>query len=66
MIGSIKASGIYSSIATPKNENKKNEDITQTQSSTNNKIKELSAMIQNGEYKVDIDALSKKIADSLM
>ena len=67
MIGSIKASTIYNSIVTPKNEDKKNEQVTQTQSSINNtRIKELAAMIENGEYKVDINALSKKIADSLI
>lgn len=67
MIGSIKASTIYNSIVTSKNEDKKNEQVTQTQSSSNNtRIKELAAMIENGEYKVDINALSKKIADSLI
>ena len=66
MIGTIKAGAIYNSIVTPKSEEKKNEQLTQTQSSGNSKIKELTAMIQKGEYKVDIDALSKKIADSLV
>lgn len=66
MIGSIKASTIYNSIVTPKNEEKKNEQVTQTQSSSATKVKELTAMIQNGEYKIDINALSKKIADSLI
>lgn len=66
MISSIKAGAIYNSIVTPKNEEKKNEQLTQTQSSGNSKVRELAAMIQNGEYKVDIDALSKKIADSLV
>ena len=66
MISSIKAGAIYNSIVTPKNEEKKNEQLTQTQSSGNSKVRELAAMIQNGEYKVDIDARSKKIADSLI
>lgn len=67
MIGSIKAGAIYNSnVVTPKNEDKKNQEISQTQSSNNSRIKELAAQIKSGEYKVDINALSEKIADSLM
>ena len=67
MIGSIKAGAIYNSnVKTPKNEDKKNQEISQTQSSNNSRIKELAAQIKSGEYKVDINALSEKIADSLI
>lgn len=67
MIGSIKAGAIYNNnVITPKNEDKKNQEISQTQSSNNSRIKELAAQIKSGEYKVDINALSEKIADSLM
>ena len=67
MIGSIKAGAIYNSnVITRKNEDKKNQEISQTQSSNNSRIKELAAQIKSGEYKVDINALSEKIADSLI
>ena len=67
MIGSIKAGAIYNSnVIMPKNEDKKNQEISQTQSSNNSRIKELAAQIKSGEYKVDINALSEKIADSLI
>ncbi|ARQ97223.1 anti-sigma factor FlgM [Campylobacter lanienae NCTC 13004] len=67
MIGSIKAGAIYNNnVITPKNEDKKNQEISQTQSSNNSRIKELAAQIKSGEYKVDINALSEKIADSLI
>ena len=67
MIGSIKAGAIYNSnVIAPKNEDKKNQEISQTQSSNNSRIKELAAQIKSGEYKVDISALSEKIADSLI
>ena len=52
MIGSIKAGAIYNSnVITPKNEDKKNQEISQTQSSNNSRIKELAAQIKSGEYK---------------
>ena len=67
MIGSIKAGAIYNrNVIKPKNEDKKNQEISQTQSSNNSRIKELAAQIKSGEYKVDINALSEKIADSLI
>ncbi|EDO9794928.1 flagellar biosynthesis anti-sigma factor FlgM [Campylobacter fetus] len=67
MISSVGVGAAYSGLSAPKNETKKSEQTTQTQSSNNDsKVVTIAKEINDGTYKVDIDKLAKKIADSLM
>ncbi len=69
MISNINGSAMRSAYANSLNDNKEikaNAKLTASQDGSQNKIEKLKEAIASGEYKVDLSALSKKMADELL
>jgi flagellar biosynthesis anti-sigma factor FlgM len=69
MISNINSSAMRSAYANSLNENKEikaNAKLTASEDGSQNKIDKLKEAISSGEYKVDLSALSKKMADELL
>lgn len=69
MISNINGSAMRSAYANSLNDNKEikaNAKLTASQDGSQNKIEKLKEAIASGEYKVDLSALSKKMADELI
>ena len=69
MISNINGSAMRSAYANSLNDNKEikaNAKLTASQDGSQNKIEKLKEVIASGEYKVDLSALSKKMADELL
>jgi len=69
MISNINGSAMRSAYANSLNDNKEikaNAKLTASQDGSQNKIEKLKEVIASGEYKVDLSALSKKMADQLL
>jgi len=69
MISNINGSAMRSAYANSLNENKEmkaNAKLTVSEDGSQNKIEKLKEAISSGEYKVDLSALSKKMADELL
>ncbi len=69
MISNINGSAMRSAYANSLNDNKEikaNAKLTTSQDGSQNKIEKLKEAIASGEYKVDLSALSKKMADELL
>ena len=69
MISNINGSAMRSAYANSLNDNKEikaNAKLTTSQDGSQNKIEKLKEAIASGEYKVDLSALSKKMADELI
>ncbi|WP_291950643.1 flagellar biosynthesis anti-sigma factor FlgM [Campylobacter sp.] len=49
-----------------KTENKENNKAKETQKAEESKVSQIATKIRNGEYKVDLQATSSAIADSLL
>ena len=63
-VNSSVAQNVYTKSAS---ESKSNKNVgTQNAEDTNNKVEQLKEAINSGEYKVDLSALSKKMADELL
>ena len=69
MISTINSSVVRGAYANTLNENKEvkaNAKLTTSQDGSKNKIEKLKEAIDAGEYKVDLSALAKKMADELL
>ena len=69
MISGINNSAVRSAYANSMNENKElkpNVKLTASQDGSKNRIEKLKEAIESGEYKVDLSALSQKMADELL
>ena len=69
MISNINGSAVRGTFANSMNENKElkpNAKLTASQDGSKNRIEKLKEAIESGEYKVDLSALSQKIADEML
>ena len=69
MISNINSSALRTTFANSMNENKElkpNAKLTASEDGSKNKIEKLKEAIESGEYKVDLSALSQKMADELL
>jgi len=69
MISGINSSLVRNAYASSTNENKEikpNAKLTASSDSSENKIEKLKEAIDSGEYRVDLSALSQKMADELL
>jgi len=69
MISNINSSLVRNSYSNNLNENKEikpNAKLTTSKDGSQNKIEKLKESIGSGEYKVDLSALSQKMADELL
>jgi len=69
MISGVNSSVVSSAYANNMNENKEikpNAKLASSKDGSGNKIEKLKESIDSGEYKVDLSALSKKMADELL
>jgi len=67
MISKTNSSVIRASYPSKASEVKQTKDsLKVSQQNDTNKVKQLKESINSGEYKVNVEALSKKIADSLL
>ena len=69
MISGINSSAVRSAFVNSMNENKElkpNAKLTASQDGSKNRIEKLKEAIESGEYKVDLSALSQKMADELL
>lgn len=65
-VNSATARSVYQNAETQNRRDEKVEKTTVSQQGDTSKIEQIKASIENGEYKVDLEALAKKIADELM
>jgi len=69
MVSGITSSAVGTAYANSMNENKElkaNAKLTASKDGSQNKIEKLKEAIDSGEYKVDLSALSQKMADELL
>lgn len=67
MISQVNSSVAQNVYANSASESKSNKNVgTQNAKDTNNKVEQLKEAVNSGEYKVDLSALSKKMADELL
>jgi len=67
MISNINGSAMaYANSLNENKEMKANAKLTVSEDGSQNKIEKLKEAISSGEYKVDLSALSKKMADELL
>ncbi|MBD3797228.1 MAG: flagellar biosynthesis anti-sigma factor FlgM [Campylobacterales bacterium] len=66
MISGINASVAQSLYANNASESKVNKNVGTENAKDTNKVEQLKESINSGEYKVDLNALSKKMADELL
>ena len=69
MISNVNSSLVRNSYSNNLNENKEikpNAKLTTSKDGSQNKIEKLKESIDSGEYKVDLSALSQKMADELL
>ncbi|MEN4054008.1 MULTISPECIES: flagellar biosynthesis anti-sigma factor FlgM [Sulfurimonas] len=69
MISNISSSAVSGTFANSLNENKElkpNAKLTASEDGSKNRIEKLKEAIESGEYKVDLSALSEKMADELL
>jgi len=69
MISGINSATVGSAYANSMNENKNikaNAKLTTANGGSENKIEKLKEAIDSGEYKIDLSALSQKMADELI
>ena len=69
MISNVNASALRGAYANNLNENKElkpNAKLAASENGSKNRIEQLKEAIESGEYKVDLSALSEKIADELL
>ena len=67
MISQINSATVRNSYASASGENKQTEKATNiTKQGDTSKVDQIKEALESGEYKVNIEALSRKIADELM
>jgi anti-sigma28 factor (negative regulator of flagellin synthesis) len=69
MISGVNSSVVSSAYANNMNENKEikpNAKLSSSKDGSQTKIEKLTEAIDSGEYKIDLSALSKKMADDLL
>lgn len=66
MISGINGSVAQSLYANNASESKVNKNVGTENAKDTNKVEQLKESINSGEYKVDLNALSKKMADELL